>query len=123
MLESCLDKIEKNIEKFITDIFNYIPTDIQNNKDSIDLRITMPGAKAENITIEYQDYTIKTTGTIEDGTVYRALTCLPVWIDSSKITATYEAGILNIHIPKTKDAHKKLIKIGDKGANSESLGY
>jgi HSP20 family molecular chaperone IbpA len=50
---------------------------------------------------------------------------LPPGVDEARITAEFDAGVLEIHVPKSEERRPKRIQIGDQGAiegNSKPVG-
>ncbi len=102
------------------------PIDVIDEGDSIKIVADLPGFNKEDIEIwvEDGDLVIKAVRKEEKeekaenyirrerrfGEVYRKIT-IPVEVDVDKIKATYNNGILEIVLPKTEKAKKKVIKV------------
>ena len=102
------------------------PIDIIDESDNIKILADLPGFNKEDIEIwiEDGDLVIKAVRKEEKeekaenyirrerryGEVYRKI-ALPVEVDIDKIKATYNNGVLEITIPKSEKAKKKVIKI------------
>jgi len=102
------------------------PIDIIDEGDNIKILADLPGFNKEDIEIwiEDGDLVIKAVRKEEKeekaenyirrerrfGEVYRKI-ALPVEVDIDKIKATYNNGVLEIVIPKSEKAKKKVIKI------------
>jgi len=102
------------------------PVDVIDEGDSIKIVADLPGFNKEDIEIwvEDGDLVIKAVRKEEKeekaenyirrerrfGKVYRKI-AIPVEVDVDKIKATYNNGVLEIVLPKTEKAKKKVIKI------------
>ncbi len=102
------------------------PIDVIDEGDNIKVIADLPGFNKEDIEvwIEDGDLVIKAVRKEEKeekaenylrrerrfGEVYRKIT-LPVEVDVNKIKATYNNGVLEIVIPKSEKAKKKIIKV------------
>ncbi len=102
------------------------PIDVIDEGDSIKIVADLPGFNKEDIEIwvEDGDLVIKAVRKEEKeekaenyirrerrfGEVYRKI-AIPVEVDVDKIKATYNNGILEIVLPKTEKAKKKVIKV------------
>ena len=100
--------------------------DVIQREEELVVKASMPGVKAEDIDVAYEDniLTIKAVrkmDTADDrsvyliherpaGSFYRALR-LPETVDANKIHSSYEDGILTITLPKAEEKKKKQIKI------------
>ncbi|HET9457740.1 MAG TPA: Hsp20/alpha crystallin family protein [Candidatus Limnocylindrales bacterium] len=105
----------------------YLPLDVYETPDHFVLRAMTPGARPEDIGVEYQQGTltlrVKTHAPtldeganwvvreISSGQAIRQVT-LPRSIDIDAVQSTFENGILTLTLPKTPDARPKQIKIG-----------
>jgi HSP20 family protein len=85
--------------------------------------VDLPGVKSEDVTIELNDQVLTISGSrvpVETGesqfserpygSFVRSLT-LPKGVDSDKIVADYERGVLVLHIPKPPEVMPKRITI------------
>ncbi len=106
-----------------------VPLDVIQDGDSIVVRASMPGVKADDIsvTVENEVLTIKgkseSEGEVKDGsylmrerrsgTFHRALR-LPDTIDVDKADTSYENGVVSITFPKveSKKAKRLELKVG-----------
>jgi len=102
------------------------PVDVIDEGDSIKIVADLPGFNKEDIEIwvEDGDLVIKAVRKEEKeeraenyirrerrfGEVYRKI-AIPMEVDVDKIKATYNNGVLEIVLPKTEKAKKKVIKI------------
>jgi HSP20 family protein len=101
--------------------------DLSETDDALQIRMDMPGLKAEEINVEVSGNTIRISGEHKDvkeekgktyhrierrsGSFARALT-LPAPVKEDKVTARCEDGVLTITLPKTEAAktHKVAVK-------------
>jgi len=101
------------------------PVDVRLEEDEYILQALLPGVKAEDLTVQVIGETITIQGEfrkIEDdkstyllseipaGRFYRELT-LPAALDTGKVEAHLDEGVLTLHIPKAEEARPKSIKI------------
>src|SRR5919198_6771943 len=103
--------------------------DLVEREDSLVLRADLPGLKEEDVQIEVRDNVLTISGErraeFEDseqgyyrierafGSFSRSLT-LPEGVDSDKIDASFENGVLEVKIPKPEARKPKRISIGGK---------
>lgn len=101
-------------------------TDLVETDDAFHLRLDVPGMTKKDITINLQNGTLTVSGeraserTEEGeeyvraerafGTFHRSFT-LPDAVDEANIQATYEDGVLSIHVPKTEESTRRQIDI------------
>ena len=104
--------------------------DLLEREDSLVLRADLPGLKEDDVQIEVRDNVLTISGErraeFEDseqgyyrierafGSFSRSLT-LPEGVDSDKIEANFENGVLEVKIPKPEEVKPKRISIGGKG--------
>ena len=102
------------------------PVDIKVNADGYTLTAILPGLDPENIDVQIKNKQVilkgKFKNPIDKGSVYYHLRersngkikrtfKLPNVIDTSKVEAKIENGILSLIIPKVKEAKPKIIKV------------
>ena len=100
------------------------PLDVRETKDEYLVLVDLPGAKSEDVTIEFNDQVLTIAGSrvpVETGesqlaerpygSFVRNLT-LPKGVDSEQIKAEYHDGVLELHIPKPAEVKPKKIAIG-----------
>ncbi len=105
-------------------------SDIRVTNDHYLVSFDMPGVKKEDIKIEVQSNQLVITGerSRQEGSYgtasYHRTFMLPDSIDTSKVEAHYEDGVLNIAIPKAESAKARTIEIqsGKGGFFSKLLG-
>jgi HSP20 family protein len=101
-------------------------TDLVETDENFQLRLDVPGMSKEDIDISLQNGTLTVSGERtsertdegEDyvrverafGTFHRTFT-LPDAVDADNIEATYEDGVLSIHVPKTEESTRRQIEI------------
>lgn len=143
------DELEHIVDNFFRPSFTSATRfqsswDLQENEDTYLVSFEMPGVKKENIKIEIQGNQLLISGEryrdarshlrpsvprqegMSDGTSERfekAFT-LPPTINSEKIEAHYENGVLNVALPKAEAAKSRTIPIqsGKDGFFSHLLG-
>ena len=95
-------------------------------KDEILLRADLPGLDEKDIEVTVQDGTLTVRGERKEekeekkenyyycersrGAFVRSLS-LPVGVEADKVAATFKKGVLEIHLPKAKEAKGKKIEI------------
>jgi HSP20 family protein len=103
--------------------------DIYEQDGQIVIKAELPGVKREDLSVEVADGDLVVSGTrkteqeVKDeqvyrlergtGTFYRRMT-LPEGTDPSKIEASYQDGVLEIHIPKPSGEQAKPTKVAIK---------
>ena len=101
-------------------------TDIYEEKDELVVRAELPGIKKEDldISVEGDELTIKAEKkqeeVVESATYYQCERCfgeyyrsisLPFHVDTEKVSATLENGVLMIRLPKAEEAKSKHIEV------------
>jgi len=101
--------------------------DLSETAEAYMVEIDVPGMKRDDININFHDHTLSISGdrrtesTDEQkgeyvriershGSFYRSFT-LPKSVDSNKIEARYEDGVLTVMIPKAEDSKPKRIDV------------
>lgn len=100
--------------------------DMVDRKDEIVLRADLPGLSEKDIEVTVQDNTLTIRGERKEereekkedyyycerslGAFSRSLT-LPAGVDTEKVKATFKNGVLEIHLPKAKEAKGRKIEI------------
>src|SRR3972149_3100552 len=103
-----------------------IPMEMYETKDDLVIKAELPGFRKEDIdgTLEGDSLTIKATSKSEElpegATSYLCERCygeysrtmtLPFPVDSSKVEATYESGLLHLCLPKSEEVKAKHIEV------------
>jgi HSP20 family protein len=104
------------------------PIDVKTISDSYEIKALLPGVDADNLNIQIVNEVVTISGEmimerdaqsdyliaeIPSGKFHRVIS-LPTPLDSSKVEATLESGILTLVIPKAEEARPKSIKIQKK---------
>jgi HSP20 family protein len=105
--------------------------DVWETENDLVLAFDLPGMAEDDVAIEVDDGVLTVSGEREReekeegdrffrferrfGAFSRSVT-LPQGIDSSKINAEFERGVLKIHVPKPEERKPKRIQIGSQGA-------
>jgi HSP20 family protein len=100
--------------------------DMVDRKDELIVRADLPGLEQKDVEVTVEDRTLTIRGERkaekeakeEDyyacerwaGVFFRSLT-LPPGVDAEKVRAAFRNGVLEIHLPKTKEAKAKRIDI------------
>ncbi len=101
------------------------------SEEALSLHVQLPGVKADEIDIQASREVIAVSGqrpALEIGEgetlrrnefrygAFRRVVSLPVGIEPTGVSASYEAGILVLHLPKAEDVRNKVVKISVAGA-------
>jgi HSP20 family protein len=101
--------------------------DVFENKDHVTVKAEIPGMRKEDIDVSVEGNTLSICGERREekeegkgtanyrseryfGKFYRSVP-LPSAVDSGKVTAKYQDGVLSITLPKTEEAKRKKIDI------------
>lgn len=100
--------------------------DLAETEDAYLIRLDVPGMKKEDFDVSYQQGVLSISGErkVEEheekanfvrlersfGRFYRSFT-LPKEVKDTKIRATYDAGVLTIHVPKAEASRPRRIEI------------
>ena len=117
---------QENTDERTTAVRTFIPaTDIVENKDSLVVTMDMPGVKKDNINISLDKNELEVEGVIDFepyknlkpayteyqvGNYARRFTVSSV-IDTDKIMAALENGVLTLTLPKVPEAQPRKIEI------------
>jgi HSP20 family protein len=109
--------------------------DVYEDEHTVTLKIEVPGIDEKDIDVRLENNTLTVHGErkIEKeekeenyrrverqyGSFTRTFT-LPTTVDSEKVSATYDKGVLNIALPKKAEAKPKQIKVNVGGAKVEN---
>jgi HSP20 family protein len=101
--------------------------DVHENDQSYTVVTELPGVKAENINVKWQDGVLLIQGELPEETIkqegkksllqerrygkFSRSVRLPQLVDSSKVEATFENGILTLTLPKAEEAQPRLIPV------------
>lgn len=101
--------------------------DVLENEDEFTIKASIPGMKPEDLEITLDNRTLTIKGDIQEeniteeegryhlrerrfGTFSRSLS-LPSRVDAENIDASYDSGVLTLHIPKAEEAKPKRISV------------
>ncbi len=103
--------------------------DVVENDDSLTVRINLPGLSPDDVKVEIEDNVLTVSGEVGDtiekdgdryhyrersyGAFQRSVR-LPNTINTDKVDATFENGVLNIAMPKLPQAQPKQISVKPK---------
>ncbi|MCW2950349.1 MAG: Hsp20/alpha crystallin family protein [Thermoleophilia bacterium] len=103
--------------------------DVAEEGDEFVLRADLPGLKQDDVSIEVQERTLRISGERRfapkpehDGGMFRLeraygrferTITLPEGVDADAIHASFENGVLELHVPKPVEAKPRRIEIGD----------
>jgi HSP20 family protein len=100
--------------------------DMVDHEDEIVLRADLPGLTEKDIEVTVQDGTVVIRGERKEETeekkedyyccersygVFARTLPLPTGVDADRVKATFKAGVLEVHLPKAKEAKGKKIEI------------
>jgi HSP20 family protein len=107
------------------------PVDIYEDEQKVVLKLEVPGLEEEDLDIRVENNTLTVRGErklekeenfhrIERryGSFYRAFT-LPPSVDTDKVQAKYDAGVLRIELERRAEAKPKQVKIGVTSSNGQ----
>ncbi|MCM8779931.1 MAG: Hsp20/alpha crystallin family protein [Candidatus Omnitrophica bacterium] len=126
-MDSLLDASWENLPARLSQEATWIPSlDVAEDKDNITIKADLPGVKQADIDVSVSGDILTIRGERKQeqavkekkihrierfyGVFTRSLT-LPDSVDSSKISAVYKDGVLEITLPKTEKAKPKQIKV------------
>lgn len=114
-LESDLDRLfETALADFATPASPRFPVDLYEDKDNTYVRAELPGVTREQVNLELVDGYLTLTAARKEGEQEFTLTrsvSLPDNVQSDKITAALEHGILTVTLPKQEQAKPRKIAI------------
>ncbi|MCX7824670.1 MAG: Hsp20/alpha crystallin family protein [Verrucomicrobiae bacterium] len=126
LFSSSLARFPETGTRRVADTFWTPPMDIYETKDELVVQCEVPGLKQEDINVTVHDDTLVVEGERKQssevkeenyyrmerwtGKFYRAID-LPHTVDSEKIRATYESGVLKVVLPKKPEAKPKQIQV------------
>lgn len=108
--------------------------DVSETEDGYTIRASVPGAKADDIEITYNNNTLTVRGETREeetregekyhlrerryGSFSRSI-MLPTRVNADQINADYQDGILTIHLPKAEEARPRRIEV--RGGGEEKV--
>src|SRR5580658_4381279 len=93
--------------------------DVYEDEHNVTLKIEVPGVDEKDINVNLENNTLTVHGEREYGRFTRTFT-LPTTVDSEKVSATYDKGVLNVTLPKKAEAKPKQIKVNVGGTKMEN---
>jgi len=122
-----IEEIMRDLHEDYSALISF-PIDIMADSDGYTIKALLPGVKPENLDIQIVNEIVTISGSLDadrkegenymlaerpSGTFHRVLT-LPTPLDSSKVVASLEDGILILEIPKTEETKPRTIKVTQK---------
>lgn len=122
-----LDEISRDWEEDYSSEIRF-PIDVKAENDSFIIKALLPGVHPDDLDIQIVNETVMIAGELRanreegenyllaerpSGTFQRVIT-LPTPLDSSKVEASLDNGVLTLEIPKTEEAKPRTIKIKQK---------
>ena len=105
--------------------YSFMPLDIQQTKDNVTVKVSLPGVKLEDVDISIEDCVLTIKGEMKEqeetkeaeyihresfvGEFCRSVT-LTDGLDADKAEATMENGVLTVTIPRLEEAKPKSVK-------------
>src|SRR5687768_6696784 len=124
LFDSPLNALTTNAQQFLN---GWLPTiDLFEDENRLVLKAELPGMKKEDIDISLHGDVLtlsgerKEDGIFDKAEAYRAerflgrfqrTLTLPVMVDSRKVEASYQDGILTVTLPKAEEAKSKQIEV------------
>lgn len=117
---------------------NWLALDIQENDDMYTVVADLPGINPDDIDITLHDHTLTIAGEVvreelPDGTrsllaertvgKFRRTVNLPNDIDSDRVEASYENGVLHLTLPKSEISKPRQISVNSKTLLSNGNGH
>jgi HSP20 family protein len=134
-LQTALDRMFEENGIGAVDGGNTLALDIHENDQNYTVVTSMPGVQPENINVTLHDGVLTITGTIPAqsrenirvlvqerryGQFTRSIR-LPMAVDSNKVEASFENGVLTLTLPKTPEAQPKQIQVRVGNNNQKQL--
>jgi HSP20 family protein len=101
-----------------SNIGGQFPVDLYEDKDNTFVRAELPGVNRDAISVEMVEGSLsiqasrKDKSTEGDGTVsFNRLVSIPDEVQSDKVTASYENGILTVTLPRREESKPKKINV------------
>lgn len=128
-LQDQLDQMFEQPDFAMSDLLNggWLPAvDVLESQDKLTVKVELPGFKREDLDVSVQDNNLiisgerKADAERKDGDFYRSerfygkfhrLIELPFAVDTGKIEARYNDGVLTIMLPKSEQARAKQIEV------------
>jgi len=97
-----------------SDAVRSIPVSVQEDKDNLLVSAELPGVDRADINLELLDDTVSLTATRKQGEQtlsFERRFSLPYAVQTDKVAATYENGILRLTLPKAEAAKPRKITV------------
>jgi len=119
-LANAMNELDRDFEPQVS-----FPMDVKATPEGYELKAYLPGVSAEDVDIQIVNEVVTISGEVKlerdtrtdyllaelpAGRFHRVIS-LPTPLDSSKVEASLESGILTLNIPKAEEAKPKSIKI------------
>jgi len=124
LFESPLSEMTQNSHQFLS---GWMPAvDLSEDKDTLYLKAELPGMNKEDVEISIHEGVLTISGErkqdpkFDKAEVYRSerflgrfqrTLTLPTWINAEKVKATYNDGLLYVHLPKAEESKPKHIEV------------
>lgn len=100
-------------------LYRRFPVDLYEDKDNSYVRAELPGVDREAIKVEHADghltlsatRKIKHNGEEESASFSRTLSVPDATVQTDKITATYENGVLTVTLPKREETKPRKVSV------------
>ena len=121
-LESEIDRLfDTALTGFGAPVGNRFPVDLYEDKDNTYVRAELPGVSKDDINVEMvEDYLTVTaarkqkTDEGEESLSFSRSVAIPEHVQTGKVSASYENGILTVTLPKREEAKPKRINVAVK---------
>jgi len=122
-LANAMSELDRDFEPQVS-----FPMDVKATPDGFELKAYLPGVSAEDLDIQIVNEVVTISGEVKlerdaraeyllaelpAGRFHRVVS-LPAPLDSEKVEASLESGILTLNIPKVEEAKPKSIKVTQK---------
>ena len=92
--------------------------DVQEGEKETVVRAEIPGFEPDELNVEVEDNVLAIKAEKEQKTngesrysAYRRMVSLPSEVETDKVQATYHNGVLELHLPKSKETKRKRIEV------------
>jgi HSP20 family protein len=123
-LEQEIDRLfETSLADFADDTPSRFPVDLYEDKDNTYVRAELPGLNRDDINVEMTDGTLTiaasrntagANGEAEESFSFSRSVSIADDVDTAKVSAAYENGVLTVTLPKREEAKPKKIAVAVK---------
>ena len=123
-LEQEIDRLfETSLADFADDSASRFPVDLYEDKDNTYVRAELPGLNRDDINVEMTDgyltiaasrKTAGTNGEADESFSFSRSVSIADHVDTAKVSAAYENGVLTVTLPKREEAKPKKITVAVK---------